>query len=146
MKTSKLLSSIALALPLVANAGGTHSIDLICCSYHTDRTTEYNEVNPGIIYRYSPEASTTYYFAGGYKNSFSNISLMAGAGKEFEIAKYLTAGFGGGLVTGYSSDIVNRPIMPIGFGTVTVFGRVTGMVMPTPGGRVYGLTVKVGEW
>lgn len=148
MRTSNILPSIALALPLMANAG-TSSIDIVLGSYHLypeNYEPGYNEFNPGLIYRYYPQDNGFYFYGGGYKNSFSRTSLSGGVGREYRINEYLTMGWSAGLVTGYEVGYINSPVLPQIAGTVTVMDRLNIMAIPAAKDSVIGFSLKVGEW
>ena len=145
MQISKLLSSIALALPLVANAGTT-SLNLVIGSYHLDREYAYNEVNPGAIVKYYPQDEGFYFYGGGYKNSFSRTSLAGGVGQDYKINEYLTMGWSVGLVTGYEVDYIDSPVLPQISGTITVMDRLNIIAVPAVKDSVIGFSIKVGEW
>ena len=148
MKTSKLLSSIALALPLVANAG-TSTLDIVLGSYHPypeNYAPGYNEFNPGLIYKYYPQDEGFYFYGGGYKNSFSRTSLAGGVGREYRINEYLTMGLSAGLVTGYEVDYIDSPVLPQIAGTITIMDRLNLIAVPASKDSVIGFSIKVGEW
>jgi len=148
VRISNLLSSIALALPLMANAGTT-SLDLVIGSYHLypeNYAPGYNELNLGVIVKYYPQDKGFYFYGGGYKNSFSRTSLAGGVGQDYKLNEYLTIGWSAGLVTGYEVDYIDSPVLPQIAGTVTVMDRLNIMAIPAAKDSVIGFSLKVGEW
>lgn len=73
-------------------------------SYHADRDSDVNEINPGVAMR----SGMGEYFltVGGYKNSHYRTSLYAGGGATLWSVGPVRYGFVGGLISGYSKGIM----------------------------------------
>ena len=112
MKTNtikKIATGIIVLLTSTSAFGDSLQIPLFSDHYSTD---EMNELNPGLIFEIDHNENVSF-LAGGYKNSYDKLSLIAGVEVQY---KYIGAQIG--LATGYK-EMTGMAISPIG----TVFGQ-----------------------
>jgi hypothetical protein len=108
-----LLAAVILFLFSLLRSSSTMADDLTMTlgTYHHDDGGQFNDFNPGLIYR--KFLNDKYYVqGGGYYNSEEAPSFMLGAGREFPLTKNLDLGVSGGLITGYKRAPVMPYVMP----------------------------------
>jgi len=125
----------------------SHSLDISIGSYHFNRDYEWNEVNPGLIYRWKPVDDNNFFFSAGiFKNSFEDTSIFGGIGNEYVVVpKRFTIGYNIGLVSGYSNDW-NLPVLPMLTPYVTVADKVNFTLQYAGRYSSIGLSLKVLKW
>lgn len=83
-------------------------------SYHTDRSIDFEEINPGIGLRIGKRSSRVWYTAGGYRNSHREESFYAGVGYDVGSAGPFFLKLGLVAITGYEIPIVVGLIPEVG--------------------------------
>lgn len=102
-------------------------IDLICCTYHFDRTTDYTEINLGGRYsRYLTEGVAL--DIGYYNNSEGGKSAILGMSREIKVSKNVRLSIGAGFVSGYERGTIPY-ILPM----ISYKERVNLILIPLPG-------------
>ena len=114
------------------------SIDFLCCSYHADRETDYNERNYGLFYK------SDKLFIGAYKNSEYHSSFVIGGHKSFYRNEYVELSINYGAVTGYEY----YPVLPFVLPEITLFDTVNLYIVPDPTTKElnYALSFTVAKW
>lgn len=90
-------------------------------SYHSDRYSEYNEWNFGLITTYETNwqwgkqcsKQSNAVFLGAYKNSVEEISVLSGMKTSWRIGKTISVGAAYGVITGYQPKILPLAIPTI---------------------------------
>jgi hypothetical protein len=141
---------IALLLALFSTtAVAEHRLDITLGSYHFSEKQEgeWNEVNPGLIYTYSP-AEGIGFSVGRYRNSFSNYSNLAGLRLELPDYRSHTFGILLGGVTGYQFDMngAPAPVSPLAAPYVTLYQRVNVSLQYAGRESSVGISARLGEW
>lgn len=89
----------------------THHLDFICCSYHFDRSKEYNETNRGLIYRHYYKHNMNVN-VGVYENSEWGTSGFIGNQLDHKLSKNFNFTLDVGLVFGYERFPVFPYVVP----------------------------------
>jgi hypothetical protein len=125
---------------------GSHTVDLTLASYHFDREYDWNERNPGVIYRYYPKNDNKFFVTGGiFKNSYGDASFLLGVGQQYGITKNLAVGYNVGAVTGYKSKY-NTSALPMITPYVTIADRINITYQVAGKLSSIGLSVRLAEW
>lgn len=74
-------------------------------SYHTNRSRDFNEFNPGVGLHVSLPDLPFYAAAGVYRNSLYSTSVYAGIGKDFALGGPFSFRLTAGAVTGYEVPV-----------------------------------------
>jgi len=101
-------------IALIAIASTTHADDLVvhvASKHFTNSDTEFEELNPGLGYRYDFTENTRL-IAGFYRNSMGVITYYAGADVHTDVnTRFGIIEFGAefGAATGYNTPIIATP-------------------------------------
>jgi hypothetical protein len=128
----------------VARADTSYELDVLCCSYHFDRSHSWNEMNPGVMFKYYPDDGF-YFYAGGYRNSYDDNSLVGGIGWREELSKNIDVSLSVGLATGYENNY-HMPVLPQIIPAITFYDRINVMVLPAGKYSVVGLSATIARW
>jgi len=111
MVAMKSLIAAALMLPAIANAYD-FGVELHGHAWHRD-VGPFNERNPGL--GLFARQDTLYLHAGGYKNSFYKPSFYVAAEWLPLQSRWIDAGIGGGVATGYQGYQGDASVAPGGY-------------------------------